>query len=385
MTSNIQWISESIRFGVDPQTGTVIEQLTSDAVTSTNIYCEQRYTSADGSRIAISRKPFGQPEQIWVCDLKTMRLTFAATGQVLGANASQNALYLRSSQNNEEILMRLDLTDLSQTRIMTFDPACTPRTGAVSPDEKYLLGGPFAEPGDNMFSMYLFNLQTGDAQKICTAQDLSNPHAQFDPAGSGLSILQINRTRNRVIPGIEGRTPAATLCMLDTAAGVITPLPAGRPHTPLISGHECWAGTSGSIIFTAGQYAVTTTSYVTYQTPHEAERHMPPAAIYQVRLGDKTARIVAEGKLFNHLAASDEGRYFIGDDHETGRIYIGNIATGKYLGLCDSHTRQGVCQYSHVHAYMTPDNAWIIFTSIVTGIAQVYAARIPDGFLNQLN
>jgi hypothetical protein len=30
---------------------------------------------------------------------------------------------------------------------------------------------------------------------------------------------------------------------------------------------------------------------------------------------------------------------------------------------------------------MTPDSRFVIFNSIVTGVAQVYAARVPDGFL----
>jgi len=34
---------------------------------------------------------------------------------------------------------------------------------------------------------------------------------------------------------------------------------------------------------------------------------------------------------------------------------------------------------------MTPDNKFVIFNSIVTGVPQVYAARIPEGFLTQLD
>ena len=54
MTS-ITWVPESIRYGRDDKSGVEIEQLTSEPVTSTNIYCEQRYASADGARIAIAR------------------------------------------------------------------------------------------------------------------------------------------------------------------------------------------------------------------------------------------------------------------------------------------------------------------------------------------
>lgn len=381
-----QWIPESIRFGTDPDTGCEVEQLTSDAVTSTNIYCEQRYTSADGSRIALSRTPFGQPNQIWVCDLRTMRLAYASQGVVLGANAPKNALYFRTQRKTGEVLVRLDLTDFSMTDILSFDPKLHPRVGCVSPDEKTLLGGPFPEPGDNMWSIYKFDLQTGRGEKLAVVQDASNPHMQFDPAGSGLSLLQLNRIAGRRLEGVDpALLPGASLSIVDAHTGKVTPLPAGRPFTPPISGHECWAGTSGVVLYTAAQYDVTRTSYVTYGQPPECEKHMPLAAIYAAKPGDTKARVVADGKLWNHLAASDDGKYFIGDDHQTGRIHIGSIATGKYLALCDSHTRQGVCQYSHVHAYMTPDQQYVIFNSIVTGVAQVYAARIPAGFLAQLD
>ena len=64
MASANKWVPEAIRFGVDRESGAEIEQLTSEPVTSTNIYCEQRFTSADGKRIAIERKPFGRPAEM---------------------------------------------------------------------------------------------------------------------------------------------------------------------------------------------------------------------------------------------------------------------------------------------------------------------------------
>ena len=90
--NNITWVPESIRFKTDALSGCNVEQLTSDAVTSTNIYCEQRYASADGSRIAIERRPFGRPVEIWVCDMNSLRICRAAEGNPVGANSSRNAV-----------------------------------------------------------------------------------------------------------------------------------------------------------------------------------------------------------------------------------------------------------------------------------------------------
>lgn len=383
-SKTIKWIPEAIRFGQDEQSGAIIEQLTSDAVTSTNIYCEQRYTSADGTRIALTRSPFGQPTQLWVCDLTTMKLTHVGYGTVLGANAPQNSLYYRVTKNDADVLMCLDMVSLESREMFTFDENLHPAVGAVSPDEKYLIGGPFKETGDEMYSMYLFDLKTGEPKKICTVQDMLNPHSQFDLSGSGLSIIQLNHAAHRKLPGVNEGIPGAGLAIVDTNTGEVQPLPAGRPFTPAISGHECWVGKTGVVLFTAAQYNVTKTSYVTLNDVPEYDKHLPAAGIYAATPGSMTPRLVSGDKLWNHLAASDDGKFFIADDHATGRIYIGSIATGKHIGLCDSHTRQGVCQYSHVHAYMTPDNAYVIFNSIVTGVAQVYAAKVPDGLLEQL-
>jgi hypothetical protein len=138
------------------------------------------------------------------------------------------------------------------------------------------------------------------------------------------------------------------------------------------------------MLFSAAQYKVTASSFVTLNETPEEERHLPAAAVYSIGIGDAQARVVASDILYNHLAASDDGRFFIADDHTTGRLYVGSIATGRTLPLCDTHTRHGACQYSHAHAYMTPDNRHVIFNSIATGSAQVYAARIPNDFLDRV-
>jgi hypothetical protein len=379
------WTAESIRFAQDPATGAEIEQLTSQPVTSTNIYCEQRYASADGSRIALSRHPFGQPLELWVCDLRSLRLCRIGQGFAVGANSRLNAVYFLPQGEAQARLMRLDLLTLETRELFRFDGELPP-AGAISPDEKWYAAGPFPVR-DNIFALKRIELATGRTDTLCEIEDMSNPHLQFEPAEGRWLNVQINRGRRK--DKTTGRDHlsgplGATLCAVDIETGKVVPLPAGRPHTPPISGHECWAGLTGQLLFTGGQYNVSASAYVTLQAPPEAEKDMPPAAIFSVRPGDAKARVVAADKLYNHLGASDDGRFFIADDHATGSIYIGNIETGRKARLCDSGTRQGLCQYSHVHAYMTPDNRYVIYNSIVTGVGQVYAARVPDGFLDAL-
>jgi hypothetical protein len=389
MASSPTWVPECIRFGQDPETGAEIEQLTSEPVTSTNIYCEQRYATADGTRIALLRAPFGRPPELWVCDLRSYRLCRMAEGAHLGANPARNAVYYVAARGVDSFLMRLDLAELSTQELARFGPDGVPRTGAISPDEKYFVGGPF-HVRDNLYALRRTELASGRTDTLCEVPDLFNPHVQFEPAAGRILAIQINRGGQLNLPTggyrLTGKL-GATHAFVDIETGHVTPLPVGRPHTTGLSGHSCWAGRTGRFLFTGGQYKVSTTAWVTWRPAEEVlenERAMPRAAIYSIAPGDPAARVVAQGKMFNHLATSDDGRYFIADDHVTGRIYIGDIDTGRYLGLCDSHTRQGSCQHSHVHAYMTPDNRHVIFNSIVTGVAQVYAARLPEGFLQSI-
>jgi len=386
MTITPEWIPEVIRYGTDPLSGAEIEQLTSEPVTSTNIYCEQRYTSADGTRIAIARHPFGQPYELWVCDLVSLRLCRIGPGSIMGTNAPRNALYYATSRETDGVLMRLNMMDFTAKEICRMGDIPHGRGGAISPDERWLVGGPIPVR-DNVYSLCRFDLTTGKSATLCEIEDMSNPHVQFEPGAGHHLMVQINRGGRRdpvrgmrQTSGIMG----STLCVVETETGKIHPLPVGRPHTPRISGHECWIGHTGQMLFSAAQYKVTAGSFVTLGEPPTEERHLPAAAVYSVALGDKQPRVVASDILYNHLAASDDGRFFIAEDHPTARIYVGSIATGKTLPLCDSHTRQGACQYSHAHAYMTPDNKHVIYNSIATGCAQVYTARVPDGFLDRL-
>lgn len=381
MSVNLMWYAEAIRFGQDAETGAEIEQLTSEPVTSTNIYCEQRYASADGTRVAISRKPFGQPTEIWVCDMRSLRLCRVVQAHPVGANASRNAVYGVVPNGSTSRLLRVDLVSLEVREICTLEMP-VPHGGAPTPDERWYVSGPYLVR-DNLFRLCRTDISSGRTETLCEIEDISG-HMQFDHAGSGLTIIQINRGRKRDMATGGGALTGplgATLSVANVDSGKVTTLPIGRPHTPPISGHECWVGKTGQILFSAGQYNVTSSAYVTLKDPPDAERQMPRAALYLLKPGDPAPRVLAQDKLFNHLAASDDGRYFIADDHTTGSIYIGSIASGRSVRLCDSHTRQGTCQYSHVHPYMTPDNKYVIFNSVVTGVAQVYAARIPDGFL----
>ncbi|MHC4871828.1 MAG: hypothetical protein ACYTFY_08280 [Planctomycetota bacterium] len=96
-------------------------------------------------------------------------------------------------------------------------------------------------------------------------------------------------------------------------------MPIGKPHTQGISGHEAWIADTGEILFSAARYKVSKSSFVSIKEPEDEFKDMPAAALYKAAPGDTEP---------------------------------------------------------------TPDNKYVIFNSVITGSAQVFAAEIPDGFLD---
>ena len=99
---------------------------------------------------------------------------------------------------------------------------------------------------------------------------------------------------------------------------------------------------------------------------------------------------------FNHVCASRCGRYFVADSHtgpglfEKGRfkpvaLVIGNLKTGKYRTLVENTEGSGGGnQCTHSHPYLTADNRYAIYNADPGGIPQVFAAKLPRGFLESL-
>lgn len=363
---------EAIPAWENAESGAKIVQLTSQPVISTNVHMEQRFTSADGRRIAIERQPFGKPPELWVCDLDTTRLYRIGAGRAMTASFSRDAIhYLTPSPGAR--LMWLNLTDLSTSEVMAIPDEAVPRKLAVSPDERWIVAGPFWSR-DNLYRLDLIDLAKGKRTTLCELEDIPNPHLQFDPGNAGRLLVQVNRgskyTPSAGLTRLSGPL-GATLCLVAVPSGDVTPLPVGLPDdTPAISGHSTWAGKSGRVVFTTA--------------PGVADSLLSNTGVFRLTPGDGKPLQLVSGQRFNHLAISDDGRFFIVDDHRTQTIFIGSVETGRFLELCKSRTRQGKPQYTHAHPYLTPDNRHVIFNSNVTGVAQVYAATVPAGFLDTL-
>jgi hypothetical protein len=333
-------------------------QITSEPVSSHNIYCEQKFFSSDGKTFAIERRPFGQPCEIWFCELGKMRLAKAAVGDIIKFNSHVGFIYYFDNAS----LMRIDMSDMSSKEVYRFEgdePPCT--GGTISPDGKYFVCGPF-HVKDRIYSLHVIDLESGKETTLCEAEDMFNPHQQFDPSGSGKILVQRNRgglfdPEKGVIQltGPEG----ATLVLVDVNSGKISPLPVGQSDTPSISGHLCWVGNTGNIIFTTA--------------PGVHKTMLDGTGVYFIENGYTDVKQITSGEPFNHIAASSCGRFYVVDNHQNHKILVGSIESGKFMEICDSKTLPGSPQHVHPHAYMTPDNQYIIYNSFMSGVAQVYA------------
>ena len=367
-----RWVREQIHRGDDPLSGAQILQLTSAAAISHDVYGEQLYCSADGNRIAFLRCATTDhrdgPQELFVADIKQrgVKRMGKAPFFFVGGNGREDTLfYVRESEESGEIsITRLNFSTLEQEDIFTFGECPIPEHRgllAVSPDQRWCMI--LRKLGERRYGIERIDLEKKTWGLIHENDDIFNAHLQFNPAGGEL-MVQHNRgglltADFQVVRSVGPQ--GATLYVIDQDGENVRPLPIGKPHTTPVTGHECWVGETGRMLLTT----------------HGGK-------IYLAEPGAEKATLIAVGAGFMHISASPDGKYFVVDSIGTGRLFIGCIATRKVLPLCDSGTSGGSPQYTHSHPYITPGNRHVIYNSDRTGIAQVYAARIPHGFLAQL-
>ena len=380
----------------DPLYGARITQLTSQPFTSYNVYCEELYTSSDGGRIGFMRFPRGYGRgghELWICDLATWRVRFVGyvSYALCTSNLFSDWLYYTAPAEGLETayipqgihdldkpeqfleyggphrLFRVNLRTLEQEHIFSFEKCPPPTSCTISPDGRYFVS--ITRLRDQRYGLYRVDLRQGTWELFHEHDDILNPHLQFEPGAGKTIMVQHNRGcevdrdgRTIKLVGDEG----ATLYLVNPDDGTVHRLPVGKPLTEQATGHECWIARTGRILLS---------------TPHSSG-----GALLEVGPGDDRARTIVIGHRFCHVSASQDGRFFVVDQMGSvgyGRIWVGSLSTGRYLPLCESHTRRGpYC--SEPFPYMTPDCRYVIFNSNATGIGQVHAAEIPAGFLDAL-
>ncbi|MEM2352245.1 MAG: oligogalacturonate lyase family protein [Thermoproteota archaeon] len=371
--SEIRWVSEAIPREVEMMTGSQVFQITSAPIISNNIYCEQPYCTADGSRFAFIRMTESLTS-LWVCEPQTKRITLVEPKIDSGIATCKYSgiLYYVISVDNRRDLVKLNLETFEKEVIFDMTNVPLRSIQSVSPDQRYCVGTYIPREsiknGHATPQVIRIDLKKGEWRVIHENIDIINTHLQYEPSKGKDILVQHNRGAildqyGNIIKlvGDEG----ATLYIIDNDGLNYRPLPVGKPYTNPVTGHECWIGDTGEVLLTIGA------------SREEALRY---GNLLAAKPGAEKARVVAKGCRLIHISASKDGNLFVGDwpGVPNTPIVIGSIKTGRWIILCYSGASLGSAQFNHAHPYITGDNKWIVFNSDRTGVPQIYIASIPD-------
>jgi len=372
------WINECIFQGTDPHFGLRVWQLTSSPLAADNVYCEQLYTSADGSRIALrrfSRPEYTTPCELWVGDLNTHKTTFICEGFTgLGAsNPYSDRIFFLHTSGGKETLCALNLKTLDLQTVLDLGKGSEAVSLAVTADEKYLVRGPHYL-GEKKYGLSRISLESGESGMFFEIDEMCNPHLQCDPSSDKRIMVQLNRGMETdeygnitKLAGGEG----ATIFSVDIEGNNFQYFPAAAPHTTMLTGHECWLAKTGKSVFT------TCDVYTPHGKPLGGD-------VYMAAPADIKPELLLSGLACNHISAASDGRFFIVDDFKGGHIHIGSIESRRSLAICSPAIVLGRPQYSHPHAYLTPGNKWLVYNVCRGGLAHVHIGEIPEGVLDTL-
>jgi len=387
-----RWQSEARDLGPEPGTGTWITKFTAAAVHSINIYCEQPYTTPDGRRIAIMRGPQADPRMppfdLGVVDLESLRMAIVErdlTSNFVGTAAWSGIIYCFDAQRR---LVSFDLAALTKTVILeSLDLPGRFVLQSVSPDHRYLIGQLY-QP-NFLTAVMRVDLRTGSIDKIFEHYEISNAHLQYNPV-HGREILALvcrgfgvnDRLKRRPV---EGSGTGNSQFIISADGSTLHELAIGPPHSASVCGHACWVADTGQI--------ATTLHWVGMEHAepgHHDPRH-PEGNVARVAPGDHQPQIFpAPEHRFNHLNVSCCGRYFVADCYRNGinapiSLVVGDFESGRHATLvADCGATGGGPACSHPHAYFTADNRNVIYNADRHDLSHVYAARVPEGFLESL-
>lgn len=392
----IRWQSEACDLHHDPVSGALITKLTCSVMHNINIYCEQPYTSPDGKRIAYTRSfgpdPRIPPYQLCVADIEKLKVVLIepeVSSFLVGTSAWSGKIYYLRPPGE---LIKLDISTLEKEIVITrWDIPGNMSFDTVSVDHRYLVGVRTTVMGGS--EIIRVDLLNKNWQVIFEHDEILS-HLQFNPVSGKDILVQHNRCQ-KIKPdgmrvGSRETEEFVTHFIIDCDGNNLRQLKIGPPYTAGSNGHSGWVSDTGKIGLTVRWPAMSQEEPSARFKPVHHYLHPQGNFIIIGPQDDRPSVFNAPEHLFNHVNISKCGRYFVCDSYRNGipgpiEIVVGNIKTGKYRTLVSNCGAQGggaAC--SHPHPYMTADNKNVIFNADSTGICHVYAARIPEGFLESL-
>jgi len=360
----------------DSDTGAEIYQLTDGPRPCDNIYGEQPFSSADGSRIAVRYYAEGDLDGgLSVLDLtdESIHPILETAPRFPAFHAWGEYLYNQVEHGDRKVLKRWNLQTLECEEVFALpDSEDSFSYGTVSPDDQYYAIS--VRRTDKSSYVLRINLSDGDQRVLADSTSQYYKHEQFSLDGKNRILIQANAQDVSVVNlgVLEVDREGFDWLPVDrepTVPDEKDRWPEGGPYTPRCTGHEAWIGQSDRVFLSTG---------------YDEERQ---TNIWSASSADNEPAIVCQSSLlFGHVSVSRCGRYWIGDavKDEGIPLYIGSFKSGKCKRLINSSTEHDGQQWSHTHPYFTADNRWLIFTSNRAGLPQVHGAKVPDGFLESL-
>ena len=382
---------EGCDLGRDPSSRQAIVRLTSAAIMSNLIYCEQPYGSPDGKRIAMIRTSdlFNQSYKLIIGDLDTFKLTLIEPSVTanIGHTAWGEWLYYVT---HERALRRVSMTTLEKQPVLA--EGKWPEgfwIASITPDGKTALCHTCLIDRYNPPALTTVDLKTGKHRVIFQDPININPHAQIEyskPAGD----------RTRILYQLVGNG-GVPVFMSDLDGKNRAQVPLGKPWSSESSGHMAFVPHVSGNPFSGKVACAMDWDHATRK--HDP-RH-PKGNLLIAGAGDKQPAVFAAPEHgFYHASVSRCGTYFVCDDFmdfemdafgkgHIGpvRIVVGNLLTRKYRVLvtdCQSYGLAGSSWYEPV-PYFTADNRHVIYNASPFGTNHVFAVRVSPEFLKSLD
>ncbi len=363
----INWGKEARDIKPDPISGAQISRLSGSSIRTENIYCLAPCATPDGLRFASMRYIDGfSPVSLMVHDLKTKFTGLLAKdieGTPISAPWGSGVYYFKDTN-----LLRVDLYDGSIKPILDFSsmPKCW-QLMSISPDEQYLLYTGTVHSDPEAYNLIIVNLKDKTWRQLLQKPETNRLGGSFDPDHANQVLIAKTEWIGENRYGI----------------GVISDLH-GNLQSPLFKEvhHSTWVG-SKRIISAAG------INYDGYLSGIR-EKMGGDIILHDIATGaDKT--IPMGPYLPFHVSGSRCGRYMVCEGIENDLvegptpIVIVDVISGKYRALVqDCKCSGGGDSGRQAKPYFTADNAHVIYTADPDGIVNVFAAKVPSGFLESL-
>jgi len=98
-----------------------------------------------------------------------------------------------------------------------------------------------------------------------------------------------------------------------------------------------------------------------------------------------SAGVLASDYIIDRVSLSHDGKYFVFTTPDDDIIYAGSVATGRARALNRHKSARGLGWHNQPSCAFTGDRRWVVYGSNYTNVPQVYAAYVPNNFLESLD